>query len=502
MSDKEWFVAHRTGLRQLHERIVERRGFGIIGGELYQNCMDTTAKECNFTITKLPGRPAIQVVVEDDGEGFQDLSHAWTIFAPSFKKSDPTKAGRFNLGEKVVLSFAEEAKLETTTGTVIFNEKDGRQTFPRRKREKGTVFNAILRCNEERYQQLLAYMQYIIVRPGLKLYVNGLEVAHRWPIHSFETVLATEVGENLSPTRRNTTVEVYEPVGGVAMLYELGIPVVETEDKWSYSIGQKVPLNSDRDNVTPAFLRSVRVAVMNEMHDRLEPVDTETPWVNEATSDPNCTDQAAETFRQQKYGKKSVSLDPTNPEANAEAFSHGYTVIPSRGLTAGQRDNLKRAGTLQSSSSAFPTAGKGAYSDDPNATPVEVIPFAEWTDGMKLIHDYTVGLGERLLGKLVCVEFVRCDSFVGKPWSACYGRGHLLGISSFHYNVFKLGKKWFDNGVTERQDRLIIHEFGHQFESNHLCEEYYDALCDLGAKLKAEALKDPEWFRCFQKKGM
>ena len=27
------------------------------------------------------------------------------------------------------------------------------------------------------------------------------------------------------------------------MLYELGIPVVETGDKWHYSVRQKVPLN-------------------------------------------------------------------------------------------------------------------------------------------------------------------------------------------------------------------------------------------------------------------
>src|SRR5690606_31645875 len=115
--------------------------------------------------------------------------------------------------------------------------------------------------------------------------------------------------------------------------------------------------------VTPAFLRSVRVAVFNEMHNRISDDDTTQTWVEEASSDKNCSDDAAETLRVKKYGEKSVAFDPTNPEANNEAAAHGFTVIPSRGLTSGQRDNLKRAGTLQSSSAAFPLAGKGVYGD-------------------------------------------------------------------------------------------------------------------------------------------
>ena len=49
-----WFVAHKEGLRQIADRLVERRGFGIVGGELYQNVMDTNATECRITINKMP----------------------------------------------------------------------------------------------------------------------------------------------------------------------------------------------------------------------------------------------------------------------------------------------------------------------------------------------------------------------------------------------------------------------------------------------------------------
>lgn len=495
MSD--WFIADKDGLRQVHERLVNRRGFGLIGGELYQNSSDADATVCKMTIDKVPGKPRVMITVEDDGHGFHNLTHAWTMFAPSEKKSDPTKAGRFNLGEKVVLSFAHQAIIETTTGTVVFNET-GRHEHPRKKRASGTVLTAELACNSERYMQLLAYMRTIIVRDGLKLIVNDEEMPHRTPIHVFKCPLQTEIGENLDKSVRITEVQVYEASGDeTAMLYELGIPVVETGDRWHYSVQQKVPLNSERDNVTPAFLRSVRVAVFNEMHSRISDEDTTATWVEEASSDPKCSDAAAETMRVKKYGEKSVAADPSNPEANNEAAAHGYTVIPSRGLTTGQRDNLKRAGTLMTSSTAFPTAGKGVYSNDPNAEPVTVIPYEKWSHGMKRIHDYVNGLGHKLMGISVNVLFVHADKFGGgKRWSACYGRGHVKQ-GEFHFNIFVLGYKWFDNGVTEAVDQLIIHEFGHQYESNHLSEEYYDALCMLGARLKAEVLKDPEWFKKF-----
>lgn len=62
-----------------------------------------------------------------------------------------------------------------------------------------------------------------------------------------------------------------------------------------------------------------------------------------------------------------------------------------------------------------------------------------------------------------------------------------------------LGGKWFDQSACEAVDDLILHELGHEYESNHLCEAYHAALTMLGAKLKAAALNESEWFRSFEK---
>jgi len=494
----DWFVAHKAGLRQIAERLVERRGFGILLAELYQNIMDTDATEGIVSLVKVPNRPLAKLsVVDNSTTGFVDLTHAWTVFAPSAKKDDPTKAGRFNLGEKVVLAFCDEASIETTSGTVVFKDNE-RNVYPRRKRPQGTEFTAVISCTQEHYDQFLEYAKTLLIKPGFTFTVNGQTIPSRTPFHTFETKLATEVGETLRRTIRTTQVDIVETNGSPAMLYELGIPVVETGDKWHVNVHQKVPLNVDRDNVTPAYLATLRTAVFNETFNLVDADDTTSNWVNDATGSEQCNPEALEHFRSLKFGLNSVAHDPTNQEANAEAVSHGYTVIPPRGLTPDQRRNLYNHNLLQTSSQAFPDAGRNAYSNSPGAKPVEVLSGDALTEGMKQIKEYTEGMAQRLMGKRIDVQFVKTKSVVSS-WDACYGRGHLFGTPFFHYNVSNLGKPWFERGANLSVDDLIIHEFGHEYESNHLSEKYYNALTRLAAKLKVAALKEPAWFLSFMK---
>jgi hypothetical protein len=485
MSD--WITVDRDGLRQINERLLARRGFGMIAAELYQNVMDTDATECLITATKLEGQARAEIIVEDNGPGFARLTDAWTMFAPSLKKDDPTKAGRFNIGEKVVLSFCYSAKIETTSGTVEFDD-DGRREFPRRKLEKGTKITLEIRCTNHQFNQLIEYMPKLIVKEGLRLCVNGAEIASREPIATWEETLPTEVGDDLRPSRRKTEVRVYEIKDGeMPMLYELGIPVVETGDRWHVSIAQKIPLNTERDNITPAFLREVRVYVVNKMHEQLTEEDTESTWVNEATSDKRCEDEAVETFRVKKYGEDSVASTPGNPEADAKHIADGGTLIPSRGLTQGQRENLRGGGNLQSSAQRHPAAGIGAFSDDPNAPSAREFKEDELTDEMREVRDYAMSLGKSLMDATISVRFLDKIVNEGQTFRAAYGGRELC------FNVGNLGKKWFANsgavGTTEL-DALLIHEFGHHYESNHLSSDYHRALCRLGAKLKAVALEE------------
>jgi hypothetical protein len=60
-------------------------------------------------------------------------------------------------------------------------------------------------------------------------------------------------------------------------------------------------------------------------------------------------------------------------------------------------------------------------------------------------------LAEELMGVKLAVSVVRTtNNFV-----ACYGAGRL------DFNLVRLGHNWFERGVTEGVDELLIHEFGH-----------------------------------------
>jgi len=66
---------------------------------------------------------------------------------------------------------------------------------------------------------------------------------------SYRLKVADENGI-LRSRKRTTKVRLFEvPIGG-AYLYEMGMPVVPIDCKWSVDVQQKVPLNIERDNVT------------------------------------------------------------------------------------------------------------------------------------------------------------------------------------------------------------------------------------------------------------
>jgi hypothetical protein len=79
---------------------------------------------------------------------------------------------------------------------------------------------------------------------------------------------------------------------------------------------------------------------------------------------------------------------------------------------------------------------------------------------------------------------VRVIEHRGANYLAKYGGGY------FTYNVATLGRGFFNNGISVPVDSLIIHEFGHDSVMDHLSADYYRILTDLGAKLKAWAVRE------------
>jgi hypothetical protein len=479
---KQWFDVDRTGLG----RQAEEQGKGRLVGELIQNALDEPGvTKIDVTLAIVAGQPVADLTVEDDSpEGFHDLTHAYTLFAASNKRGNPEQRGQFNIGEKLVLAVCDRASISTTKGTVVFDPAEGRIEKPEQKRERGSVFQGRIGMTEQEYSQVCDYLRSLLLHEGIAVTFNGQQLLPRQPVHTFQASLETQIADEkgvMRPTTRKAQVSLYEPLPGeVAHLYEMGLPIVETHDRWHASIGQKVPLNRDRNNVKPAYLKAVRTLVLNAMYDRLTQEEANADWVRQANSSPDCSAEAIKRVLDLRFGEKRAAFDPNDPEAKKAWVAQGGTLVHGPMLSGQEWKNAKEAGAIQAAGKLCPTAKP--YSKDEDAKNVTVIPDERWTGGMKQVADYAVFLGQELMGIAVTVTFVNTTN----NFAACYAAGGDL-----HFNLFRLGHKWFEGGITEDVDRLLIHEFGHQYSGDHLSKEYHDALCLLGAKLKRLALEKP-----------
>ncbi len=744
--DTAWFSVDKEGLAKL----LARKGKEFVVYELLQNAWDTDAKRVDVSLVPINGRPMAALIVEDDDpEGFQDLTHAFTLFAESHKKGDPEKRGRFNIGEKLVLALCDIARIETTTGTVYF-DKDGRHRSLH-KREHGSSFTAEIRMTRDELKAVEVAVQKLIPPTIVDTIFNGSPLAKRTCVARFKAHLNSEIADEegyLKRILRETLIEVYEPFEGeAASIYEMGIPVVETGDKWHYNVCiapetkilradltygraldlnigdalvgfdenrsgarrsfrkslvthiekilrpsyrltfddgtavvcskdhqwltgrgksrkwmttaamvpqikakpgsriaklfdvwasdtsyaggylaasvdgegslfqrnvynpkgkrtelmfsqcdnemhdqvrlflnqagiayrssrvthvskkqrpnnrlnissrkdivkflgkyrparllpkfnvdmlgaintkdtvrlvkkeflgiqtvmaiettthtfvaeglashncQKVPLNSDRDNVTSGWLQFLRMHVLNQMHYKISKEEATQKWVRDASADADVTPVALETVMTHRFGKKRVIYDPTDLEGNKRAASEGYTVVTGGSLSREEWYNVKRDNTMLPAGKVTPSSQLLATSLDGVD---DTVPEEKWTAAMAQIADYARGLGGRLLDGAVSVQIVNRFREHHTAW---YGNCVLT------FNLARLGHAWFNDGIRQEVDRLIIHEFGHHFSADHLSKEYHDALCKLGAKLTELALETPDFFKRHGREG-
>jgi hypothetical protein len=490
MTDKNWFDVDRKGLAKL----IERRGKIALILELIANALDADGvKLVEVLLEPEEGVPHATVVVSDDApDGFADLTHAWTLFAESNRKSYANKRGRFNLGEKLVLALCNEASIISTKGAVMFDSR-GRSAMKAR-RPQGTEFQGIARITRAELAEIKLGLKKIIVPAGVTILVNSEKLPTRTPIKTVEATLATEIADeegNLKRSARKTTVNIYEALPGeTAMLYEMGIPVVETGDKWHVDVQQKIPLNMDRDNVTPAYLRDVRTLVVNALHDQLTEADANATFVNDALADENASPEAVKAALDLKYGPKRFIHDPSDPEANMNLVSQGYVPIHGAQLTKAQWTNVKKhdAEGTRPGGQIAPTK-KALFSPDGDDV---WVPREKWTAAMIAVTAYTKNISQALLDAPVTVSIL---SDVKLGYGACFGdQGFVFNLGRLSHRFFNACYEDATFRATPELNRLIIHELGHHFQPNHLDEKYHDALCDLGARMTQLALTRPELF--------
>ena len=476
-----WFDVDRDGLAKL----CERRGRGFVVHEVLANALDTGAKHIHVLIRALPGgRTAEFMVTDDDPDGFADLTEAYTLFAESRRKGFAEKRGRFGLGEKLVLALCREATISSTKGAVRF-DRDGRHAI-RDRRQSGSAFSAIVTAGPSEVDDMIRAARAVLIPEDVAVSLStsqgdaGEALPYRWPMRVVEATLQTEIADDkgvLRRSERKAKIEIHEPAPGEkAAIYEMGVPVVETGDRWSANVLQKVPLTVERDNVLPSYLRDIRAVVLNAMAAHLTPDDASESWVAAAIEDEVILPEAVKLALTARFGEKRVVSDPSDREAEYRAKGAGYTVIPPGAFSKAAWQNVRAAQGALPAGRLFPTQRDGAA--DSEHGPRSTIPEADWTDGMRAVQCHVVALGERILGKKVAVAISNDGQWnVLATWSKAFA---LLT-----FNAAQLGKKWFDCRNRRAINELILHEFAHDAAGgeNHLADAYHDAAFHLGAEL-------------------
>lgn len=485
-----WFEVDKDGLRDQ----ARERGPAHAFVELISNSLDereSGVTEITVTARPVPGKPLAEVSVEDNSpRGYGSfLHHAFTLFAASYKRGNAEQSGRFNFGCKQWLSLCRHARISTVTGTVDFVEEGERIVRPRLRRPVGTLVEGVMDMTREEFLELETLVGRLIVPADVTVTFNGRALPSRTPLDSFKAKLTTMVAGDdgaMQKVQRETVVDLYEPLEEeTPSIYELAVPVVETDIRWVVQVGQKVPLNRDRDNVSPTFLRELKRVVADRMAGQIGQDDA-TGWCNDVLADAKASPQACNAIVRGRFGDKAAIFDPTDQEANVNwQTEHEGTLVHGRNLTRDQWANVKRHGLLDAAGVLAPSAKP--YTFIPDGDPLEFYDEADLTPGMIEVREHAREVASAIGVRYLDVKFALS---MNTAVVACYTR---LGPSSgeLHFNMLVLENAWFAKGVTVPVDELVIHELAHHFVGSHTHSKpsklipgghFYDACCHVAAK--------------------
>ena len=463
-------------------KMLSRNGIGWIAKELLQNAWDQDVTQVHMNIESVGHGKGKITITDDDPVGFQDLNHSFTLFAESNKRGNPTQRGRFNMGEKQVIAYCietgGEVEILSTTGGYSFSKKNGRKRL-RRKTDTGSKVTCTFRASKKALDEMTTLISSFIAPTEFVTTVNGITLPHKTPVANFNESLPT-IGINgdgdMFNTARKTDVNIYEPADGeTPMLMELGIPVVESGTKYHVDVRQKVPLNMERDSVTPAYQRKLRGYVLNATHNLLTQEEANASWVNEGMGADEVSAEALTTVLDAKFGKDRMVHDPTNQGASTAATNDGVTVVRGGSMSKEAWEQVKKKAPIAT------TTSNATYRDDgitfsPTGKDVS-IPEHKWTAQMVNLTEYVKMLHKKVYGTSTSVRWLKDPR---KSYSACYSNDSL----TFNYNA--LGKKWVERTHTSRSGfqaylDLCLHEFGHRNGVGHFDRQFHENCTKAGA---------------------
>jgi hypothetical protein len=462
---KAWFEVSREGLKELQAGKPKH----FIARELIQNAWDEQIKVCLFNASWEKGIAMIEVV-DDNPTGFRDITDAFILFKTTTKRSDPSKRGRFNIGEKQVLSMCEKAIISTTKGTVIFDKKG--RVMLRLKKNSGSEIKVWVKMSENDLNEIVEIVKRYLVPEAIKFIVNGEVIKYHKPYKTIQITLGTENETNgvFTKTQRKTFVDIHKT--NKAILYEMGLPVTEIDCQFSIDVQQKVPLSIDRDTVPVSYLKALYAEVLNVTYDDVEEDNSSNTWVRQAMADKRISGEAVKEVVEKRYGDKVVVANPFDPVANDDALAHGYNVIRGAELSKEEWANVRNANAIKSSTQLF---GRDF------GTSIVYVP----DENMLKVALLAKKIAKKLLDINLGVDFYTSDDITVL---ASFGNNQLS------FNVTKLGKRFFDIPVSEEIIDLIVHELGHS-AGHHTEESYHKCITKMTGQLVMIALTDKSFYK-------
>ncbi len=474
---KERFSVSAEGMRALHKGRTPES----LVKELIQNVWDEDATMCRVKVQH-QSRNRVLVSVEDDGEGFANIDDAYTLMGETEKRADPEKRGRFNLGEKEVLSVAAYAVVQTVGWTVSFPPEGGREVR-RNDRKRGTVVEAMMPWTKADAERLVERLMLFRPPEGCKYTVNDIEVERREALKVHTAILSTLIqgapGEPMRPTRRKTELHitgVSDPEGR-GWIYEMGIPIQPIEVPYDVDVQQKVPMPPNRDTVSESYLQDIYAEALNCMHGQMEREEFGETWVRTAVEDGRISEDAARATVERRYGRKAV-LWSSDRNANSEAMDKGYQVIHPRTMSREERSNLRELGGMESASARFGKTLGGER--DPHLKVVDVsddqakMAFAKWVKELGRYVGVTVN--PVFIHNPRSFALADCTSRSARP--------------TMRFNLARLGDEFFE-GRDREQLALVIHELGHALTDGEFSHGYSwgDSCASAGATIALKLAK-------------
>ena len=387
----------------------------------------------------------IHVRIHDNGSGFARLRDVYTLFGHSIRANDPEKRGRFDLGEKQFVAMADQAIVETTDKRFVFNEDSrGVSDF----KTEGTTVEGWFDLPLKAEAEILSKLQLIKVPKGKRLVINGHVLEPEKSIRTFEATLTTVQPQKsdshiLLHVNRRTTVSLYQPNNREPWLFEMGIPVQPIENLWDIDIGQKIPLNPNRDTVSDAWLKRLYVAVVNNAHDLIPKDQAGKDFVTVGLSGSNA--EAAKAILEKRFETTNVLLRSTDYHANEAAMEDGAFVIPQGVFDTETRKHLRDIGVTNYASEVYDTSFVGSKAFEPS--PV-----------MLRFEKFVNEIAKATIGKEVT-----CDFIIARDTNviAQYSNG-VLTFNVGHSNI-RRRDSWFEYPTVENIG-VVIHELAHDKE--------------------------------------